>query len=204
VSPVPYFFARPGGAPPWPGVVVVMEGNGIGPALLRTCQRLAEAGYAVLAPDLFHRFGGSAPDKGKMWFGELRDEDALADLAESVSELRRLGARTVGMTGFCMGGRLTYLAAVKGLDLAAAAPFYGAGISYALGESRCPITLFFGGSDQYIPPEEIDKVKAHHPDRVVVYPQAGHGFMRDGSEGYDEDASADAWKRLLGFFGEQL
>ena len=60
---LPYFLARPPAAPPWPGVVVVHEGNGMSTQLLRVCERLARAGYAALAPDLFWRFGGSDPDK---------------------------------------------------------------------------------------------------------------------------------------------
>ncbi len=67
----------------------------------------------------------------------------------------------------------------------------------------CPLRLFFGGRDDYIPPAAIEKVRATHPD-VVVYPDAEHGFMRDGSASFDAAAAADAWDRLLAFFGEHL
>lgn len=202
--PVPYFYARPADFPPGPGVVVLMEGPGISPQLLRVCERLAAEGYAALAPDLFHHLGGSNPDRLPEQLLALKSEDALADIRACVAELRRLGATTVGLTGFCMGGRLTYEAAVDAVDVAAAAPFYGARIGPLLGESRCPLLCFFGGQDEYVPADEIAAVQAHHLGHVVVYPEAGHGFMRDGSSSYDETAATDAWRRLLEFFAEHL
>jgi carboxymethylenebutenolidase len=201
---LPYFLARPSTTPPWPGVVVVHEGNGMSTQLLRVCERLAREGYAAIAPDLFWRFGGSDPDKAGEHFTSLRWHDARADLFEAVGLLRAAGAAKVGITGFCMGGRLTYLAATDGVDVDCAAPFYGAGIAQALGEPSCPILLFFGGTDEWIPGADIEAVARHHGDRVVVYEQAGHGFMRDGSESYDEAAATDAWPKLLAFFAQHL
>ncbi len=204
MTSVPYFVARPGTPAPWPGVVVLMEGMGITPQLLRVCERLSGEGYAAVAPDLFHRFGGSDPDKMPEQFSALRSEDAMEDIGECAAELRRLGASSVGVTGFCMGGRLSYEAALAGVDLQAVAPFYGAGTGRLLGRPTCPILCFFGGRDEYIPPEEVEAVEAHHPGHVVVYPDAPHGFMRDGSDSYREDAAVDAWGRLLDFLGSSL
>jgi len=201
---VPYFLARPTTEPPWPGVVVCLEGYGMDQWLLRVCERLAAEGYAAIAPDMFHRFGGSDRTKGSEHFMALTTRDALADIAECVAELKRLGATKIGITGFCMGGRVTYEAATKGAEIDAAAGFYGAQISTMLAEPACPLLLLFGGTDEYIPPDEIAAVEAHHEGNVVVYLEAGHGFMRDGTESYDEAAAADAWKRLLAFFGEHL
>ena len=107
---VPFFCALPASLPPWPGVVVVMEGNGMSLQLLRVCERLAAEGYATVAPDLFWRFGGSNPEAGADMFGALRHADGRADIVEAVSRLRALGAATVGITGFCMGGGYAYLA----------------------------------------------------------------------------------------------
>jgi carboxymethylenebutenolidase len=201
---LPHFLARPAADPPWPGIVVVHEGNGMSPQLLRVCERLAAEGYAALAPDLFWRFGGSDPEKAQEHYTSLRWNDARDDLAEGVRLLRDAGATKVGITGFCMGGRLTYLTATSDVPVDAAAPFYGAGIAHQLGTTRCPTRLFFGGDDEYIPPADIEAVRAHHGDAVVVYPGAGHGFMRDGSDSYHPEAAPDAWNRLLTFFGEHL
>ena len=201
---VPFFVSLPASAPPWPGIVVVMEGDGMKPQLLRVCQRLAAEGYAVAAPDLYWRFGGSNPEAGGNMFGQLRHADGRADIAEVVGRVRGLGASTVGITGFCMGGSYSYLAAVSGVDVDAAASFYGAGIAQHLGDPNCPLLCFFGGQDEWIPRDDITAVEKHHPGQVVVYEDAGHGFMRDGSTNYDEAAATDAWRRLLEFFGTHL
>lgn len=204
---MPYFLARPAAPAPWPGVVVLMEGNGMSPQLLRVCERLGDEGYAAIAPDLFWRIGGSDPAKLPDQFTAVRRGEALADIADCVAELRRLGASKVGVMGFCMGGRLTYQAATEPAlaeKVEAVAPFYGATIGSMLGEPHCPILCFFGGTDDYIPPDEIAAIEAHHAGQVVVYPQAGHGFMRDGSDAYDEAAATDAWRKLLAFFAQHL
>jgi carboxymethylenebutenolidase len=199
---VPYFLARPVDNVT-AGVVVIHEGGGISPQLLRVCQRLAAEGYAAIAPDLFFRVGGTgAADFGTL-MGSLDPATTAADLGESAAHLRALGAAKVGVTGFCMGGMLTYRAAVTTREFDAAVGFYGAGINRELGTPNCPTLLLFGDDDPYVPPADIAAVQAHHAD-TVVYPGAGHGFFRDGSENYDEAAATDAWKRLLALFDTTL
>jgi carboxymethylenebutenolidase len=204
--PVPSFTARPAGSIEGrPALVVVMEGNGMSQQLLRVCQRLSAEGYAVQAPDLFHRFGGSDADRAMAegWYGKLRHEDGLTDISSAIAELRSHGASSVGITGFCMGGLYSYLAATRGLDVQAAVPFYGR-LADVLGEPSCPMLAFFGGSDPYIPPTDIAAVQARHGDDVVVYDDADHGFMRDGTPSFHPTAAADAWQRTLAFFREHL
>jgi carboxymethylenebutenolidase len=200
--PPPYFLARPR-SPARAGVIAIMEGNGMSWQLLRVCERLAAQGYLVVAPDVFHRL---ADGKGA-WeeaYRSLRDEDALADMRESAAILRAQGVQKVGITGFCMGGRLTYLAAVSGVDVQAAAPFYGGGIDKLLAKPACPLLAFFGARDEYVPAAQTEAVRRQHPRDVIVYPEAGHGFMRDGSDSYHEPSASDAWKRLLAFFTTEL
>jgi carboxymethylenebutenolidase len=200
---LPYFLALPQGEGPWPGVVVIHEANGISPQLLRVCQRLAGEGYAAVAPDLFFRSGGSeAADYGTL-LGSVNPSELLADIGEAATRLRQLGSTSVGITGFCFGGTQSYRAALHG-SFDAAAGFYGSGIPREFGEPSCPTILFFGGKDEYIPSADIEAVEARHPGIVTVYPEAGHGFMRDGSESYNESAAADAWARLLAFFAANL
>ncbi|HSO95942.1 MAG TPA: dienelactone hydrolase family protein [Acidimicrobiia bacterium] len=201
---LPFFFASPAGDPPWPGVLVVHEGNGMSPQLLRVCERLAAAGYAALAPDLFARSGGSEAADFTTLIGALQPDEVLADLTEARDRLHDLGGAKIGITGFCLGGSISYRAALADLDLAGAAPFYGAHVARELGEPTCPVLAFFGGRDEYIPEADLAAVQAHHPDDVVVYPDAQHGFMRDGSPSYHPAAAADAWARLLTFFARHL
>jgi len=180
-----------------------MEGNGISPQLLRVCERLAAAGYAAVAPDLFWRFGGSNPEAAGEHYAELRHADGRDDIRQCVAWLRAIGAPKVGITGFCMGGGYAYLAATSG-DVDAAVPFYGGGIAQHLGDAKCPLLAFFGGNDEWIPRPDVAKVEQHHPGDVVVYEDAQHGFMRDGSDTYHETAAPEAWQRMLAFFDQHL
>lgn len=206
VLPTPYFLARPahGTVRAGAGVVVIQEGMGITPQLLRVCERLAREGYLVAAPDVFHRLGGPHPESAGGQYQQLDVPTAVEDIGEVVAQLRGLGAEKVGVTGFCMGGRLTYETATSGVDIQCAVPFYGGGIAGHLGTLSCPSLLLFGGRDDYIPTEDIEAVRAHHPDETVVYPEAGHGFFRDGSESYVESAATDAWHRLTGMLHAHL
>jgi carboxymethylenebutenolidase len=201
---LPYFVATPAAPPPWAGVIVIHEGPGISPQLLRVCQRLAAEGYAAIAPDLFFRSGGTQAGPYSDLITSLVPDEIRGDLGIAAAHLRELGAVKIGVTGFCMGGALTYRAATSDLDVSCAASFYGARISLEKGRPKCPVLIFYGGDDEYISPEEIAAVQERHGDDVVVYPTAQHGFMRDGSDNFDEAAATDAWKRLLAFFGEHL
>jgi carboxymethylenebutenolidase len=199
---LPYFLATPAAGRSSSGVVVIHEGNGISPQLLRFCQRLAGEGYTVVAPDLFFRFGGTEAGDAMALIRGLDLEQAQRDLHAAADLVRQLGAEKVGVTGFCMGGRLTYRSAVAG-GFDAAAGFYGSGIAAELGEPTCPTLLFFGGSDQWIPAADIAAVAAHH-EATTVYPLAGHGFMRDGSPDFVPAAADDAWDKLLTHFRTYL
>jgi carboxymethylenebutenolidase len=191
---------------PGPGVLVVHEGNGISAQLVRYCERLAREGYRVIAPDFFSRSHGVDPADFGAIIASITPEHLKGDFAAGIEQLRAGGASKVGVTGFCMGGWFTYRAAKWADDLGvnAAVPFYGGGIARDLGDLHCPTLMFFGDEDPYIPMSDVEAVRARHGDAVVVYPGADHGFMRDGSENYDEASATDAWGRLLAFFGEHL
>jgi carboxymethylenebutenolidase len=200
---LPYFMARPAGGHPGPGVVVIHEGNGISPQLLRVCQRLAHEGYTTVAPDLFFRTGGSEARDVVTLMGSLVREQTASDIDESIGFLRNAGATDVGVIGFCMGGLQAYRAALSSPGCDAAVGFYGSRIAAEKGEPRCPTLLLFGGDDEYIPTADIEAVTARCPG-TVVYPGAGHGFMRDGSDSYDQEAATDGWRRMLGFLATHL
>jgi carboxymethylenebutenolidase len=200
---LPYFSARPDGAGRGAGIVVIHEGGGMSPQLLRYCERLAHEGYSVVAPDLFYRVGGpEAADFGTL-IGSLDAVTTQADLNSMATGLRADGAAKVGVTGFCMGGRWTWRSAVWGEGFDAGVGFYGGGIAQDLGTPTIPTLLFFGGQDPWVPMTDIEAVQAHHPD-TIVYAEAGHGFMRDGSESYHPASAEDAWGKMLAFFADHL
>src|SRR5580692_1942323 len=99
---LPYFLSLPESGGPWPGIVVIHEGGGISPQLLRVCERLAGEGYAAIAPDLFFRSGGTEAGDFAALMGALVPDEVLADISGAADTLRSLGATTMGVTGFCM------------------------------------------------------------------------------------------------------
>lgn len=203
---LPNFLALPATPPPWPGIIVIHEGLGISPQLLRVAERLAGEGYAACAPDFFFRSGGPEAADFTTMIAAVTPPQLEGDLATAVGYLRDAGATSIGVTGFCMGGWFTYRAALwaKRLGVNAAVPFYGGGIARELGELECPTMLVFGGRDEYISTEDIEVVQRHHGADVIIYDEGEHGFMRDGSPNHHPEHAADAWKRMLAFFDEHL
>jgi carboxymethylenebutenolidase len=203
----PYFVARPKG-PVTAGLVVIAEGGSIEPPLLRICERLAGEGYAVAAPEYYFRTGGPGAKPMGEQYGEVKMDEMLGDLTAASDVLRGLGANRIGVTGFCLGGSYTWYAACNGEGYEAAVGFYGGDIpGYIEADPQmkpsCPTLLFYGGTDQWIPREGMDAVAAHHAN-TIIYPNAGHAFMRDGSDMYVAEAATDAWDRMLAHFREHL
>jgi carboxymethylenebutenolidase len=125
----------------------------------------------------------------------------------------------VGITGFCMGGRIAYLMAAVNSDLRAAVVFYGGNIMVPWGEGptpfeqtehiRCPVLGLFGEDDQNPSPADVAKLDAEltRLDKVHEfhsYPGAGHAFMNEGRPSYRQQAARDAWSRCIGWFDRHL
>lgn len=201
---VPYFYAEAdGGIAGRPAIVVGMEGYGITPQLLRVAQRLAGLGYSTLTPDLYYRFGGTDEKNPQALYAQVNADDALADIDVCVERARTLGASSVGILGFCMGGRLAYLSNLAGQRVDASVCFYGT-IQKLLGSPPKPQLCFFGTRDDFVPSDAVESIRAHHPDDTFVYEGAEHGFMRDGSDAYHPQAAADAWSKTVAFLGGVL
>jgi len=209
----------PGGRMPaqlaWPegkeraaAVIVVQEAFGLNAHIEDVAQRIASEGYVTLAPDLYYRGGagrtagyGELP-KALQLMGALKDDEIVADVAAAVAHLERqpfVDAARLGITGFCMGGRVSYLAAcaLPG-KFKGAVPFYGGGIPIERTATlNAPVLAFFGGEDPFIPLEQVEKLRAEAARlgkqvEVVVYPKAPHGFFCNERESYRADAAADA------------
>ncbi len=219
---MPAHLAEPEGKGPFPGVVVIMEAFGLSPHICDIANRLAGEGYVALAPDFYYR---DLPDN-KADYDQLEraiglmqkvdDEKFVDDMRATLSFLRsreNVGEQKLGVTGFCMGGRLSFLTACALPDeIAASAPFYGGGIVNHLPQAdrvRCPLTLFFGEKDAYIPLEQVTQIDTKLKElgkdyRLKTYPGAEHGFFCSERESYQEVAARDAWKTLLSFFSTNL
>jgi len=155
-------------------------------------------------------------DRAIQLMSGLKDDGILADVSSVLSYLEKnpaVRADRIAITGFCMGGRISFLSACNlSGRIKAAAPFYGGGIGGLLGQAKgidCPLLAFFGDQDGFIPNSEVDKIRATLKDlgkdaEVVVYPGADHGFFCDERASYNQAAAGDAWQRLGKFLSSHL
>ncbi|MBV8161702.1 MAG: dienelactone hydrolase family protein [Acidimicrobiia bacterium] len=209
------------------GVVVVQEAFGVNEHIESVADRLAERGYHAVAPHFFHRAGGGTVPYGDFSkvmekYEGLTDDGILADVDAALAVLHDAGwaDSSIGIVGFCFGGRVTFLAAIR-RALGAAVGYYGGGIVNAriptfpaligeVGSLQTPWLGFFGDEDQSIPVEDVEQLRSALADApvehdIVRYADAGHGFNRDVSpDAYRPGAAADAWRRLLAWFEEHL
>jgi dienelactone hydrolase len=225
------FSARPTAAAVYPAVVVVQEAFGLNEHIKDVATRLAREGYVTLAPDLYYREKNAVvgydnlPDAIRLMSG-LSDDKIVKDMAGAITYLQQqpfVRADRIGVTGFCMGGRVTFLTACLNSAVKAAVPFYGGGIGSVMQPSErtprapleyadtltAPLLLFFGENDPFIPLDEVERIKQRLAElkkntQTVVYPGAPHGFFCNGRDSYRADAAKDAWERLLRFFAQHL
>ena len=219
---MPAYVAKPHSGEPRSAVIVLMEAFGLVPNLEREADRIARMGYVAIAPDLYHR---QAPDNSASYddlpkavgmMRKLSDAEFLDDMRATIAYLRstEVGSSPIGVTGFCMGGRLSFLSAcaLPG-EIRASAPFYGGGIGALLeraDEIRCPLHLFFGQLDFFIPQEEVrridERLRALGLDYAIDnYEGAVHGFCcEERRDSYHAAAAKDAWAKLEAFFSKNL
>jgi carboxymethylenebutenolidase len=225
------YLARPADAAAHPAVLVFMEIFGINAHIRDVAERVAREGYVALAPDFFHRTGPGAEHgyddagfaAGMQLLNALAADEMIADARASLAYLRSrddVRGDRIGCMGFCIGGHMAYLTACE-TDVAAAASFYGGGITAPRGPGGATATIartqkirgrvlcLFGGRDSFIPVEQADLVAetlrqdgVRHD--VVIYDAADHGFFCDQRDSYDANAASDAWERVKQLFSEEL
>ena len=216
------YTSTPDGAGPHPAVIVMQHAGGVDDFVRTMSDRLAAGGYLALAPDLYHREEPNSSDDAMTRMGRLRDANIVRDVnaaIEHVRGLREAQADRIGITGFCMGGRVTYLMAARNRDLKAAAIFYGGNIMAPWGEGpapfdlsdqiSCPVLGLFGEEDSNPNPADVAKLDAELArlgklHEFHSYPGAAHAFMNEGRPSYREAAALDAWARCLGWFARHL
>ena len=187
------------------GVVLLQEIFGVNAHIRDVAQKLAAAGYAVLAPALFDRietgveldYSEETTAKGRALRGELGWEAPLKDIQAALDALRASGK--VAVMGFCWGGSLAWLSACR-LKADAAVCYYGAQIPDFVYETPgCPVLMHFGERDALIAPSGVAAIAAAHPKLAIHTYPAGHGFNCDRRADYDAPSAALAWERSLAF-----
>jgi len=210
VGPAAGYLVRPGQGRP--GLIVLQEWWGLVPHIKEVASRFAAQGYVAMAPDLYHGKSTLEAEEASHLMEGLDWNRALDEIAGAVRHLRDSeGCDRVGVTGFCMGGALTVLAAtLQGVD--AYVSFYGFPTAppERLARITTPGLIFFGEHENFfsVPDAQAFAERQRAAGRktdVVVYPGAGHAFFNnDRPEAYHAISANDAWRRALAHFGEHL
>ncbi|MGB8277126.1 MAG: dienelactone hydrolase family protein [Methylovirgula sp.] len=193
------------------GIVVLQEIFGVNRHIRKVADGFAAAGYLAIAPALFDRvapgvdLGYEQDDikEGVDIRAGTKFEDTLADIEAAIAVAAQAGR--VGVVGYCWGGTLAYAAAVHLQGIAAAVAYYGSGIAAMRRETLlAPVEFHFGERDKSIPPEDVEKIRAAHPDSALYIYPADHGFSCDERPSYDEASAALARSRTLEFFAHHI
>lgn len=230
---MPAYRAAPAAAPgtrqaPLPIVLVVQEIFGVHEYIRDVCRRFARLGYLAVAPELYARQGDPSryPDIPSLYaaiVSKVPDAQVMADLDATADWAVGAGGDPdrLAVTGFCWGGRITWLYAAHAARVRAAVAWYGrlVGESTALtpvhpvdvaAQVRAPVLGLYGGADAGIGPETIERMKqalagnkgAGARSRFVVYPDAPHAFHADYRPSYRKAAAEDGWARCIAWLQE--
>lgn len=227
---VPFYYAAPAGKSNLPVVLVVQEIFGVHAYIADTCRRFAQAGYLAIAPDLFSRQGDASKytDMGKLMaevVSQVPDAQVMEDLDGALQWASENGGnlKKVAITGFCWGGRITWLYAAHSNKVKAGVAWYGRLVGAAsertpkhpvdlAADLKAPVLGLYGALDSGIPLTTVNQMKdalaaagakgnkAAKASEFVVYRDAPHAFHADYRPSYRKEAAADGFARALAWF----
>jgi len=211
------YVARPEHGGPHPGILVFQEAFGVNHHIRNVTERFAAEGYVAIAPELFHRtappgFEGSYTDFPALMphYQAVTTETAEADIRSAYEWLRsnaQVKAKEISSVGFCMGGRISFIAN-SGVALRTAVSFYGGGIAPGLldraSKLQAPSLFIWGGLDKHITPEHRRTVTQALSTQKKIYvtaefSRADHGFFCDERAAYEPHSARQAWALTLEF-----
>jgi carboxymethylenebutenolidase len=196
-----------------PGVIVIHENRGLNPYIEDVTRRVALLGYVAFAPDALTPLGGYPGDEEKAVkeFATLDAKKRTEDLVTGAEFLKARPECTgkIGAVGFCFGGGIVNMFAVRMPDLAASVPFYGAQpAAEDVAKIKAPLLIHYAGLDERINagwPAYETALKANKVRyEAFIYPNVNHGFHNDTTPRYDEAAAKLAWQRTVDFFAKNL
>lgn len=215
---IPAYRAAPANAANAPVVLVVQEIFGVHEHIRDVCRRLARQGYLAIAPELYVRQGdvSKIADIPQIMpiVAKVPDAQVMSDLDACVAWAKGNGGDTarLAITGFCWGGRITWLYAAHNPGLKAGIAWYGRLVGNAselqprhpvdiAKDLKAPVLGLYGAADTGIPVDTVEKMRAALPagskSEIVVYPDAPHAFHADYRPSYREAPAKDGWQKLL-------
>jgi carboxymethylenebutenolidase len=220
---MPAYRAQPLGDGPYPIILVIQEIFGVHEHIKDVCRRIAKLGYQAIAPELFARQGDprqftAVADILSKIVTKVPDSQVMRDLDACVAWAQLNGGETkhLGITGFCWGGRITWLYAAHNPNLKAAVAWYGRLVGNAselnpqhpldlASQLKAPVLGLYGGLDQGIPLDSVDKMQAAlksagQNSQIHVYDNAPHAFHADYRPSYRKEEAEDGWMRMQAWF----
>lgn len=220
---IPAYRAVPATGSNFPIVLVIQEIFGVHEHIQDVCRRFAKLGYLAVAPEMFVRQGDvsklSNIDEIRKVVAKVPDTQVLSDLDATVNwavKSAKGNANKLGITGFCWGGRITWLYAAHNPKVKAGVAWYGRLVGDATkltpkhpvdiaSTLKVPVLGLYGGKDTGIPLETVEQMRdrlksSGGKSEIVVYPEAPHAFFADYRPSYREQEAKDGWKRLLAWF----
>jgi len=227
---MPAFRSAPAGPGPWPVVLVISEIFGVHEYIADVTRRLAHLGYLAIAPELFVRQGdpslyGEVAKLQAEVISNVPDAQVMADLDATVAWAESQGGQTnrLAITGFCWGGRITWLYAAHQPKVKAGVAWYGRLTGEATANTpshpvdqvqklNAPVLGLYGGADTGISQDSVQRMKqalaggskAAQAANIVVYPDAPHAFHADYRPSYRPGPAEDGWKRLQAWLQQYL
>jgi carboxymethylenebutenolidase len=195
------------------GIVVVHENRGLNPYIEDVARRAALAGFITLAPDALTPLGGypGNDDQGREMQSKRDRNEILEDFIAAYGFLKSQSDcnEKIGVVGFCFGGWVANMMAVRIPDLSASVPFYGGQpAADDVPKIKAPLMLQYAGLDTRVnegwPAYELALKENKKEYTVFIYPDVNHGFHNDTTPRYDKAAAELAWKRTMDFFNEKL
>jgi carboxymethylenebutenolidase len=205
------YLATPKAGATAPGFVVIQEWWGLNDQIKRTGDRLAEAGYRALVPDLYRGKLARAADEASHMMGNLNFQDAAGEDIRGAVQYLKASSKKVAVGGFCMGGALTILAALRVPEMDAGACFYGIPPLQAgdVKKIKIPMIFHFANRDDWCTPAKVNELEAALKQAKLQFElyryDAQHAFMNEARpEVYAAAAAKNAWDRTLKFLQKAL
>lgn len=229
-TPIDAYYARPAQGKGLKTIIVVQEIFGVHEHIKDVCRRFAQQGYLAVAPNFFQRQGDptqydSIPELFKNIVSKVPDEQVLGDIRSAMAWAKQSGGGSgkVGITGFCWGGRIVWMASANIPEISAGVAWYGRLRTTVTPETpvhpidvveklKWPVLGLYGGADAGIPNADVDEMKfllstgpaAAQASNIILYPDTPHAFHADYRPSYRKEQAEDGWKRCLAWFAKNI
>ena len=220
---MPAYRAMPDQGGPFPVVLVVQEIFGVHEHIKDICRRLAKLGYLAIAPELYARQGDVSKETNIAKIisdvvSKVPDAQVMSDLDATVEWAKQSGkgdTTKLAITGFCWGGRITWMYSAHTPNLKAGVAWYGRLVGPVeelhpkhptdiVAEIKAPVLGLYGAADQSIPVDTVEKMrgllKQHKKGDIILYPDTPHGFLADYRPTFTKERAEEGWKRMLEWF----